>query len=497
MTNVKKSLLNTVWGLVYQLVVIGFGLILPRLFIVSYGSEMNGLMSSVTQIYTYVALLEAGVGAASLQALYKTVAKNDYDGTNGILAATDHFYKRTGLFYLVSVLGISVLYPLVVESEISKSVVFLVILLNGLGGVINYFFQGKYRILLQAEGKSYVLSNLSTATYLLTSFSKIVIIYLGFNVVVIQSIYFLINILQMLFIVIYVKKKYNWINLQENPNYDAISQKNSVLVHQIAQLVFSNTDVLILTFARGLREVSVYTLFINFYNMVKSILFSFLDGIKFMLGQKYHQDRIQFIALYDIFEVYYMALTFAMYTVLHIFIMPFMSLYTKGISDINYLDFKLAFLFTMIFLLQGARGPSALVIDIAGHFKQTQKRAILEAVINLSISLLCVWKYGMYGLLFGTIVALLYRANDIVIYVNRHILKRSLFITYKRWGVNFIIFVGINILYRHINVLFESYFKLIITAIPSAVLILLIYFGFNSLTNLKDLKNVISMIKKK
>ena len=56
----KRGIWNVTSALVQQLLVIAFGLILPRLFIVGYGSEVNGLLSSISQVYVYVSLIEIG-----------------------------------------------------------------------------------------------------------------------------------------------------------------------------------------------------------------------------------------------------------------------------------------------------------------------------------------------------------------------------------------------------------------------------------------------------
>ena len=65
----KRGIWNVASALIQQLLVIAFGLILPRLFITGYGSEMNGLLSSVSQAYVYVSLIGGGIGTAALQAL--------------------------------------------------------------------------------------------------------------------------------------------------------------------------------------------------------------------------------------------------------------------------------------------------------------------------------------------------------------------------------------------------------------------------------------------
>ena len=42
------------------------------------------------------------------------------------------------------------------------------------------------------------------------------------------------------------------------------------------------------------------------------------------------------------------------------------------------------------------------------------KRQILETTINLVVSLVSVANFGMIGVLFGTVAALLYRSNEII-----------------------------------------------------------------------------------
>ena len=89
MNNSKKSFKIFIFGIVSQVVTLLLGIIIPRLVIVSYGSEVNGLLSSIRQIFAYVALLEAGIGTAALQAMYAPIAKEDHVSASRIMSATD------------------------------------------------------------------------------------------------------------------------------------------------------------------------------------------------------------------------------------------------------------------------------------------------------------------------------------------------------------------------------------------------------------------------
>lgn len=216
--NRRRSFLNIVVGIISQIISIALGIIIPRLFLMSFGSEMNGFLNSIGQIFAYFTLLEAGMYGATLQALYAPIANSDKKEISSIMAATNRYYKKTGRLYLIAVLGLAVVYPLVISSNISVWVMTVIILFNGFPGVISYYFQGKFIILLQAEGKNYINTALSSIASTLISISKIIMLFLGCSIVKIQFTYLLINIFKIIIIGIYISKNYKWVNLKEESN---------------------------------------------------------------------------------------------------------------------------------------------------------------------------------------------------------------------------------------------------------------------------------------
>ena len=170
------------------------------------------------------------------------------------MAATNRYYKKVGTWYLLATAALAIVFPIAVDSELSYFTIFAVVLLSGMAQVVNFFFQGKYRILMQVEGKNYILTNLGTIVNVCTSISKIVLLLQGFDIVALQLMYFAFNIIQILYIWYYIKKEYAWLDLSVTPNYGAISQRKSVMVHQISGLIFQNTDGLVLTFVCGFRQ---------------------------------------------------------------------------------------------------------------------------------------------------------------------------------------------------------------------------------------------------
>ncbi|MBQ8622054.1 MAG: sugar isomerase [Oscillospiraceae bacterium] len=474
----KQVLYNLTLGLTNQLLTIVLGILVPRLTLTSYGSEVNGLINAITQIYTYIALLEAGIGTSTIQALYKTIGNNDRADTNAVLAATSRYYKKTGILYLFAIIAFAMIYPLAIDSNIPRHTIALIIIFNGIGSVINYFFQAKYLLLLQAEGKNYVQTIMNMIVNILKNAGKIILMSNGADVVLVQTIGMFVSLLQMIYIYIYIKKKYKWINLSVAPNNQAISQSKNVLVHQLSGLIFNNTDTIILSVACGLKTVSVYSLYSMLIGMIGTALSTVTSSFIFSLGQTYHCDRLRFRKMFECYEVYYLALVFSLYAVTNVFLLPFIQVYTEGVSDANYLDPLLPILFISTHLLSGARSASSQAINIAGHFKLTQNRAVIESAVNLVISLMAVKHFGIYGVLLGTIAALLYRTNDMILYANKHILNRSPWITYRRWLINLALFAGITIVAKYIFsfIALDSYLTIVFWAIVCCIVIIPIFF---------------------
>ena len=73
----KKAIINIIFSLLLQLVTVISGFIVPRLFIGTFGSEVNGLVNSIASFVGYITLLQSGVGSVVKASLYKPLAHKD------------------------------------------------------------------------------------------------------------------------------------------------------------------------------------------------------------------------------------------------------------------------------------------------------------------------------------------------------------------------------------------------------------------------------------
>lgn len=481
MTNRKRSVLNLASAAIGQLLTIAIGFLLPRLFIINFGSEVNGLLSSANQILVYLAIFEAGVGGVTLQALYGPIARQEWGAINGILSATNIYYKKTSFLYLITLTGISVIYPLLIAVSMPHLTVSLIIFFVGLPQVASFFIQAKYVLLLRADGKNYVITNLITVINVLVGLVKVFLLLRRVSVLPVIIIQCLILLTQAIILTRYTRRHYPQLSLDVPPDYPAISQKNFMLVHQISALVFQNTDILILTMVAGLKVVSVYSVYKLVMSQMTNLVYILQSSVDFILGQTYQTDKNLYVSRIDRFESFFSALSFSVFAVIFYILYDFVSLYTRDVQDVVYADRLLVLLFVSIELLSVMRAPMLQTINYAGHFRETVPQSLLETGINLVVSLAAVYLWGIYGVLIGTITALLYRTNDIILYANRRLLHRSPRRTYKIHLLNILLFLLVQVLFRALFQPAGTWVELLTTSILAGCISLPLFLAAQTL----------------
>ena len=447
----KRSLYNFITQFLFKAIQMSFGLILPRLFIMTFGSATNGLISAIDSIIAYIAVLEMGIGMVSLQALYDPINRKDHRRINEILSATEKYFRRVGFIVLFCVLALATLYPLVKDTGIDYWTVVFVVILCGSTTILDFFVQSKYRILLNADAKGYVLNLMATLVLIVANIAKIILIYCGFNVIVIQLSFSLVNLAKILLVKLYVHKNYPYINEKTEPDYSALSERKYAFVHQITTVLFNNVDAVIIAAMYDLKMVSVYTLYKMIFSNIVVITSSISLGVRETFGQLYQENKERFKKLYHSFAVYYTAILFAIYATAYLLCIPFITLYTQGIEDVNYIVRGLPLLFVLCEFFNTMRILESNVSTWAGHFRQTQVPAIVEAVMNLVLSVIFAFFMGINGVILATILAIQYRLISLTVYTNRNLLNQSPMVSFKRWGINLaagaiVIFAASNLL---------------------------------------------------
>lgn len=428
-TSRKAIAYNMLSQALMQAVIFVVGLLVPRYILLYYGSEINGIATTVSQIINYASLLEAGLGLASIQALYRPLAAGDILGINGICSATRSYYLRlTGWFSLV-IGGSAVVYALMAQGTTDRLTIGLIVLAIASSSIIEHAFHAKYNVLLTADQRLYVVSFAKIVGLLLQAGVKLVLIAAGAHIVVVYALGSLALVARIPFLKWYIRRKYPQVSFEGPMDLSALKQRSALLIHQLAGLVVNNSGAIIIsvTSAEGLKLASVYAVYRLVYkNMYSLVTGAFSNGSVASFGRLLAADRLEDARRsFRQFEVLYYAVIGILYGSIAALILPFVRLYTAGVSDVEYVLPVLALLMTVAEVLNCTRVPCGMLINAGGHFHQTKYRALLEAAINFTVTFLLIGRYDIYAIVIAGIVSYIYRVTDIVIYGNRKILGES------------------------------------------------------------------------
>lgn len=490
----KKKLnstsLNVMTSFLGRVAALLSGLVVQRYILLTFGSTYNGLTSLINQVLAYLLLLEAGIGTASVQAFYKPLSEGDWNRVGGILKATDLSYRKSSFLLLAFLVGGAFLIPLSAAGEIDYVVAVLMTMLAGGASFVTYCFSAKYTALLTAERKLYISQIITIGITLLSSFLRVIALKNGCGIISVQAIHLGCICLQAILTVAYIKTRYPQLNHRFAPDFTAIKKRWNVLVHQIAGLIVTNTDILILSFSGSLGLVSIYGVYNLIYGQlgtaVQTVLLHAPQG---NFGRLYAEDKKAFYRIYTVYEAACTVLLFFLASLAVLLTLPFIRLYTAGVEDVEYVRYWLPVLFVIIFLFNQVRIPALLTINISGSFSETQKGAIIESIINLSVSLIlfCFTGLGMYGLLIGTICSFLYRTADVFRFVYRKILQRSMWRLFRLIGANLVCFgLLFYVFYIVFPVSVSSYSEWLAAAFVLAAIAFVSYFVFNLSFNFHD-----------
>ena len=424
---IKSIFKNSIASITLQVITMAFGFILPKFILDTYGSTLNGLVSSITQATIYLTLIEAGLSTVTIQALFKPLSENNWKGINIILSTSKRFYIKIGYIFSALIILLAFIIPQFVKGQVSNKIAFQLTIIIGLGYVIEYFFYSPYKSLLISDQKQYVIVVIQSIGTIITKVIQLFIAIKGYDIRWIYIVPLLIFVLRILAIRIYIRFTYKNANFGEKCEKDVLSKRNNALIHQIAGMVVTNTDNVVLMIFTNLKVVSLYSIYNMIFSSIDQLISmvvsqAFLPGFGIILSK---DDVTLSQKVYDFYEFIFSIISMIIFSITAVMIIPFISIYTKGIHDINYVNYKLAFLFLIVAILNNIRMPGVTTINAKGHFKETQYRAIIEAIINIVISLILVKKLGIYGVLLGTIISFSYRTFDIIIYTNKKILGQG------------------------------------------------------------------------
>ena len=478
---------NAISAILLQATTMVQGLILPRLILSFFGSDVNGLISSITQFLGFISLLEGGLGAVVLAELYRPIEERDESTVRRILESCQAFFNQLTVAFIAYTVILAIIYPLFITRQFSFAYTSSLVLILSITTLTQYLFSITYKLYLQATQKLYIVNYISCVTISVNMISAVVIMMFFPNIHIVKLCSGIVYLFQPLAFRHFIHQKYRLKNsLRARTDKRVLRDRWSGFSQNLAHFINMNTDVVVLTLFTSLDMVSVYTVYMLAISALRGIITSVGNSYQSALGKylaKEEQEELN-VHFYKFEKIFWFLGVVAFSTCL-LLINSFVSLYTQGIKDANYFRPSFAAIIVIANMLYVLREPYRLLILAAGKFRETNFGAMMETILNLSISVFLVWRYGLIGVALGTLVAIAYRMLYFIWYLSRHILNKK-YRTYAVFVLTTASVLSVNlIVYRTVNLKVLTIVGFcgygLVVVVLNAVLYLVLYHIYNFL----------------
>lgn len=439
-----------------------------------------------------------GVGAVVQSALYKPLAENDGVGISKVAKSSERFFKRIAYILVVYTVALMLIYPLVAD-DFDYVYTMLLILVISVSTFAQYYFGMTYKLILSADQLGFIQFTVNSIALILNTAICIVMMRFGASIHFVKLATSLIFLLQPIALSLVARHRYKIdkkIILIEEP----IKQKWNGVAQHISAVVFENTDIAVLTIFSTLENVSVYSVYYLVVHGIKQIILALTNGTQAMFGNMLAKKESESInKFFSFFEwIMHTAVTLA-FSMTAVLIVPFVSVYTKGINDVNYNVPVFAGLITLAYAIYCIRVPYNTMVLAAGHYKQTQLSSMIEAGLNITISAIAVFLFGLAGVAAGTLAAMLYRTVYLAVYLSKNIVKRNIkhFIKHMVTDVfSVLVFIGITHLFPDFYAMSSiSYVGWIVAAIKVGITFCVLAIPINLVVYGSDVKLLLARVQ--
>lgn len=492
----KKSMLTAVSSLLLTLINGIFSIVVIRLVIKAYGSDFNGLNSTVNQFINMLLVIEGGFTLATTVALFRPFTQHDILKINGILSASRKVFNKIGLFFLLVGTILSIVSVFFLKSDINSVIIFLSFFLTVLSTSFNLSYATKYKIILQTDQKEYISNFIQAGVLFLSQSLTVVFVLLDFHMLWIRIIMVLGTVITSLLIAYTCKKNYDYVNYYEEPLDSEIKGTKDLMMQKITGVIYGTIPVLFMSMTLGTLYVSVYIVYNNVFSLVKNLLYAVVNAPRMGLGKLIAEQPKKYV--FKIFQEYEFIIVNSLLYVLTlttVLIEPFISLYTHDIKDVNYSSATLALLLTLIAFFEIIHIPSGNIINMAGKFRIGKTIQTIAAVSLVISMVIFYWFFGFNGVLSGVLLTAILLAIMEIYYVYIIYFKESL-LSYLKFIIPLIVISMVVVVAElALSWSLDSYLKLFVYACFIGIINMVIFILVNLIINRKMTITIFNRVK--
>lgn len=407
----KKSIKNSIVALAVYVINLVLQFFVRRVFLEYLGTEILGLNTTVMNMLQFLNLAEMGIGAAIGFTLFKPMADNDRIAINEILTLHSWLYRRVAWFIILGSIVLLFFFPMIfAKTDLPlwyAYASFGVVLLSQL---LSYFMNSKQVILTASQNDYKLLYSYRSVMLIKLALQALAVRFYEYPYVAWLVLEALFSILASVSLNITIHKTFPYLKNSDEP-IRHLRKKHSVLITKIKQVFFhkiggfalTQSSPLIIYAYANLTLVTLYGNYLLIVNSLISLLGSMFNSMAGGIGNLVATaSRKKIVSVFS--ELF--AIRFLLVTTLCVgFFIMSPVIIELWIGQKYELPAVTVLLITATMFINANRHTVDNFLGAYGLFGDIFS-PIVEATLNIGLSILLGYYYGLNGILSGVLISL-------------------------------------------------------------------------------------------
>lgn len=408
MKRTGKSFVNVITSVITNAVILITAFVVQKVLIEIMGSDYNGINGLFGSIISMMSLADLGIGTAIIYHMYRPVAEKNQQKVNSLL----HFYKScyiaiSGVVLLIGIVVGFFLPLLVGDVEIADSIYVIYVLF--LADCLSSYFLAYKKSLLYADLMNYIPDTIYFIVYLIQNALQIYVLVSFQSYILFLIVKTMGKCVSNLFISLYIGKKYPFTRdrhvepVEKEVREDIVTKVKGLLYHKLGKILITGSDSVVLTGVLGITAMGFYTNYHLVIGGITALLNKIFETLTNSVGNflldSSRERRLDIFRKIDFLNFWCFGCVAAgMYAVLQ----PLIALW---LGDEFLLDKAVVFVLVVNFYLEGMRASVNTFKEAAGIFHEDRRIPVIEAIVNLTVSIVLAKLLGIAGVFLGTIIS--------------------------------------------------------------------------------------------
>lgn len=441
----KNSVKNILTSIIPFFIITLMSIFRVRLFLHSLGEEIYSTNQVFNQIFSYLSLIDGGIGCLIVQKYYKLFVDKNEEEINYTYSKSKKTMNYVSLIIFLIGFSLSFFIKLFVNNSLSSRYLQFVFILYLIRSIIEYLFISP-RFVIQADQKLYKINiilniyqviEMSIEMYLLSKKVDYAII-LIFTTIIRTIAYICCNRT--------VFKEYPWLKKVKIKRNDRFHDVGYMFWHKISGTIKMNTDIIILSITQSPLVVTIYSSYNYIIKCLSQVVYLLSTSISSSAGNVfYKENENKKTEVFNKINITFLYLSAVITIILYIEYDDFIQIWIGS----KYIMDKLSKIMICITLFQTVASRSLiLAYETMGKYKETKWIIAAEAIINLVLSIAFVKPFGMFGVILATAISGIVSIVVLPKYIYTNIFNQGYKKYLFQYSFVFLITIGIMIAYE-------------------------------------------------